>query len=53
MGHISDELPWGATTLPKNSEPNPLAPTHMVVLKDWVSGLDQVDGSVVADIECL
>lgn len=53
MGHISDELPWGATTLPKNSEPNPLAPTHMIVLKDWVSGLDQVDGSVVADIEGL
>lgn len=53
MGHISDELPWGATTLPKNSKPNPLAPTHMVVLKDWVSGLDQVDGSIVADIEGL
>lgn len=53
MGHISDKLPGGATTLPKDSKPDPLTPTHVVVLKDWVSGLGQVDGSVVADIEGL
>lgn len=53
MGHISDKLPRGATTLPEDSKADPLAPTHMVVLKDWVSGLGQVDGSIVADIEGL
>lgn len=53
MGHISDKRPGGATTLPKDSKPDPLTPTHVVVLKYWVSGLGQVDGSVVADIESL
>lgn len=53
MRHISDKLPRGATTLPKDSKPDSLTPTHVVVLKDWVSGLGQVDGSIVADIEGL
>lgn len=53
MGHISDKLPRGATTLPEDSKSDPLAPTHVVVLQDWVSGLGQVDGSIVADIEGL